>query len=515
MAKRKPILITDFTGQAENPHIGFGANIGVDLYTTKGVARLSRKMEKTSGTLVTGLPLYSVSAKTGSFANIIFVQDENAVIYQSTDNGTTWTVLTGNTTGAAKGRGLVIFENYLLSANDVNIDAYGPLSGSSAWVNNILSTALSSTGQHIMFSIGAGLLNIGNKNLISTIQVASGSWTPTTGGVPPNIAAFTMPTYYQVENIGFMPTSYIAIAVSNTTNNSQADVIMWDGISTTNAVNVINIAGATGPVKQLLTKNGQLYVVTDLEHGIYQVNGTSSKNIERLTLRMSNRTSGGAQYTTRVVSNIRAGGADFLGPELLTGGSSYPTIVTQISGTGLYPYGVWAANIESEVINTKYPLSHGDINANYDHDYEIGMIKCVKDGRVIVGWSKSNVYGIDSLNASDYISDSNTTFIESSYYEVGTRSDPETFSNLEFNLVEALKTGEQISFYWRSSLGNDYQAFTNGTFTSTNLTSISGLITPLPFSGVKYIQIACKIQSSGGSANQTPQLRSVLLHVND
>jgi len=514
MAKREPIIITSFTGQAENPHIGFGVNVGVDLYTTKGVARLSRKMQKKSGTTVTALPLFAISGSQAAFSHVIWVQDEDNTVYRSTDNGDTWSVLSGNT--GSTGAGLTIWQDYLLAFNDTNCCAYGPLSsGSPAWTNNFLGTALTGNVYHMSISVAATVLNICNGQYIARLTEIS-TFNPASGATFQFEAqAFTMASNYTATNIAFLPTSSFAISVLDKNYTSKADIVIWDGVSTTTASNAINIPGSSGPIIQLLTKNGIVYAITDLEHGVYEVNGTSAKLVDRLALRMSNRSSGGKQYTTRVSSSLYPQGADFLGPELLTIGSSYPTIVSQVSGTGLYPYGIWSVNIENEVISLRFPLSFGDINANYNTSYYGGLIHTVREGRVISGWGKGGTFGIDALSPTDYITDENTVFVESECFEVGTRTSPETFQCIEFNIVEPLRSGEEISFYWRSSLGDDYQAITNGVFTSTNLgTKVSGVITPIPFSAVNFIQIGIKIKT-GGTVAQTPQIISAILHVND
>lgn len=514
----QPILITNFNGQAENPHIGAGVNVGVDLYTTKNVARLSRKMEKKSGTEVNALPLFCVQTSTAAFSNIQFVQLENGKILTSTNDGDSWSALGTQPTGT-NGKGLTVWQDYLWAFNATGVDLYGPLSGSPAWINSWTGftggTALINNGnvEHIPFPNPSSntVLYITNSNYIAQVKVISFPFNPGSSlTYETNNKKFTMPSFYNAKCIGFMPPSFIGIGVENTLSNSQADIILWDGVSDTTATNAVNLPGAAGPVTNLLTKNGIMYAVTTNDVGVYSINGSSATLIDRLALRMTNRSSGGKQYTTRVQPNVRIGSADFLGPELLIGICNYPSPVTQISGTGLYPYGIWAVNVEDKIVYTKFPLSHGDINAQYSTSYDITFVKVLANSKVIAGWAKSTTYGIDALNAANYISDTNTTFIESELYEVGTRIEPMTFNQIAYNLVEPLKTGEEISFYYRLSQGEDYTLFWNDT--STTLSgNLGGIITPLPFQQAKYVQFGVRMKTDASTPNETPQLVSVYL----
>jgi hypothetical protein len=511
----KPILITNFTGQAENPHIGFGVNVGVDLYTTKNVARLSRKMEKKSAALATDLPLFATEDNNG----YIYSQLQDGKILKSTDDGVTWTVLAGN--AGTDGKGLVAWQDYLWAFFGTGVDLYGPLSGASAWINNwtgftggkALQNVVSINHVPFPAPFANAFMYICNGKYIAQVKVITFPFNPAGAS---NVdwetlnTKFTMQDYYNAKCLGFLPTSSIAIGVENKLNKSQADIVIWDGSADTSASNIFTIPGATGPVTNLLTRNGIMYATTTNEAGVYTVNGSSAQLVDRLGLRMTNRTSTGVQNTSRVQPTVQVGSADFLGPEMLVGICSYPTPVSQPAGTGLYPYGVWAADIEGKNVYTKFPLSHGDINAQYTTNYQIGFVKVISNGKVLVGWQKSNTFGIDALNASDYISDPNTTFVESELFEVGTRIEPETYNNIQFNLIEPLQTSAQLDFYYRLSQGDPYVLFRTET-PATLGANLGGIITPLPFQQAKYVQFGVKITTGSGTPTQTPQLVSIYL----
>lgn len=508
--------MTTFIGQAENPHIGAGVNVGVDLYTTKNVARLSRKMNKRSGNLVNDVPNYITQDNSGN----LYVQDDSGTVYISSDDGESWNILAGNSVDG--GKGITVWQDYLWAFSDDDVDLYGPLSGSGSWTNQwwttvagapALQNATSINHVPLPSPIANAFMYVNNGQYIAQVQVLTFPFNP--AGTPGTDfealdQKFTMQSYYIAQCMGFLPTSSIAIAVRNRLNESQADIVIWDGVADASAINVVTVPGASGPVVNLVTRKGTLYATTTNEAGVYVVNGTSAELVDRLGLRMTNRTANGTQYTTRVQPNVVTGSCDFLGPELLVGTCNLPSPMTQPSGTGLYPYGVWATDVELGTVYTKYPLSHGDINAQYNTNYRTTFIKVIQNGKVIVGWGKGTTYGIDALDPSDYITDSNTVFIESELFEVGTRIDPETYDRIQYNLVEPLKTGEQIEFYYRTSQGEDYTLFKTDTPTTLG-TNLGGIITPLPFQKVKYIQIGVRIKTGPGTPTQTPQLVSIYL----
>lgn len=523
MAK-EPILITNFDGQAENPHIGAGVNVGLDLYTTKNVARLSRKMQKKSASLATGLPLFATQDNNGN----IYSQLDNGTILKSTDDGNTWTVLAGNT--GTDGKGLTVWQDYLWAFFQTGVDLYGPLSGVSAWINtwngftggNALTNQVGvnhfpfpnpAIGNVMYVNNGNSDASTGTRTGIAQVEILTFPFNP--AGVPGTdyevtVNKFNLSSNYIPLVMGFLPTSSIAIGAQNRTNPSQADIIIWDGVADTSATNVFTIPGATGPVTNLVTRNGIVYATTTNEAGIYTVNGTSSEIVDRLGLRMTNRTANGVQYTTRVQPTVRVGSADFLGPEMLVGICNQQNPMSQPAGVGLYPYGVWGVNIEGPNVYTKFPLSHGDINADYNVFYEIGFVKVIEDGRVLVGWGKGNTFGIDALSPSDYITDEATVFVESELFEVGTRIQPETFNKLQYNLVEQLQGTEELQFYYRLSQGDPYTLFKTDTVATLG-TNLGGVITPLPFQKAKYIQIGVKIKAGSGTPTHTPQLVSIYL----
>lgn len=509
----KPIQITDFNGQAENAHIGFGVNVGVDLYTTKNVARLSRKMERKGSSVTTSLPVFITEDNSG----VLYVQCSDGRILKSTDDGDTWTHLSGNAGSVAKG--LVVWQNYLWSFTGTGVDLYGPLTAGPAWINSWTGftggqALINATGvNHIPFPFPAAnaLMYITNRNYIAQVKVIGATFDPTSGATYEALAKkLTMQDYWVAQTIGFLPTSSVAIGVENKLNNSQSDVVIWDGTADATAINVLTLPGAYGPVTNLLTRNGILYATTTNEAGVYTINGSSAQIVDRIGLRMTNRTSGGAQNTERVNPRVRVQSADFLGPEILVGICNTDQPVNHTSGTGLYPYGVWGINVEDKIVYTKFPLSHGEILATYSNDFNITFVKVISNGKVIVGWNKDTTYGIDVLNPTNYISDANTVFIESEFLEVGTRINPVTFNHIQYNLVEPLQGNEEISFYYRTSQGSNYTLFWTDTATTLG-SELGGIINPLPFQKVKYIQIGIRIKTDTSTTRQTPQLVSVYI----
>ena len=59
----KTLFINQFQkGSQENANLGFGTMLGIETYSKKGVAQLTKKSTKVSGTTVTDLPIYFANA---------------------------------------------------------------------------------------------------------------------------------------------------------------------------------------------------------------------------------------------------------------------------------------------------------------------------------------------------------------------------------------------------------------------------------------------------------------------
>ena len=278
--EQKPIYINNFTGQAENPNVGSGVYVGIDLFTTKTVARLSRKMQKKSGSVVTDLPIYFTTANNG----YIYCQDEAGKIYVSVNQGDSWSVVTGNS--GDDGKGLIVWQDYLFSFTPDDIDIYGPFSGAPSWTNGWWTDAGGANQPALSSLVGvnhypyndpaqASIMYFCNNNKICSIELSGSgaAFDPADSSTyVANESKFVMQDFYNAKVIGYLPPSSIAIGVENRLN-AQADAVIWDGVQNTTAINVVTVPGASNPITQMITRNGVLYCVTDKEHGVYILNG--------------------------------------------------------------------------------------------------------------------------------------------------------------------------------------------------------------------------------------------------
>ncbi len=111
MSLVKPLFFNSFQkGSQENANIGTGSFVGVETYTTKGIAKLTRDTINRTGSTIVGGKIISFAI----YSNIVLAQGSNGRVYKSTDYGDTWADITG-ALPLNGGDGIIIFEGYALS----------------------------------------------------------------------------------------------------------------------------------------------------------------------------------------------------------------------------------------------------------------------------------------------------------------------------------------------------------------------------------------------------------------
>src|ERR1044072_834968 len=130
MSEEKPLIIKDFQkGIAPSPYLGFADMRNLDIYSYPGIVRLNNLMVKKSSTTVTDLILWM--ARNPLDTTEIWAVGDTARVYKSSNSGDTWSLVTGNSSGA--GQGLCIWRDYLFIARSGHLETYGPLSSSPSW----------------------------------------------------------------------------------------------------------------------------------------------------------------------------------------------------------------------------------------------------------------------------------------------------------------------------------------------------------------------------------------------
>ena len=128
----KPITINaPRQGVSQSAHVGFSDIRNMDIDSEPGVIKLNTIMDKKSASTVTGQINWFVRNPVTPAE--VYALDNGGKVYKSLNNGTTWALMTGFTSGG-HGNGLAIFKNYLIVARDAFLDVCGD--GSATGITN-------------------------------------------------------------------------------------------------------------------------------------------------------------------------------------------------------------------------------------------------------------------------------------------------------------------------------------------------------------------------------------------
>lgn len=523
MALREPLFINTFQkGSAENANIGTGTFLGIETYSKKGVARLSKDTTKVSGSVVVDLPIY--------FANHteqdIFAQGDTGRVYRSIDAGTTWTDITNPAwvLGAGKGKGLVFFDDvlYAFFGTSPTTALYYCVSpyGTGDWA--AFSGATNLTGDQnfpFIFPSAFGFY-FANGNKVGILQEAvTGTAIDPTNSATYNYSdsILTLPSIYEVTCLSFLPPTQLMIGTksSGVGNDTQiADLIGWDTLSTNKFSPPLRLysngyLGETG-IKQLINRNNILYAVTGGNHAIFQTNGATFTQIAEMSLRTNYRTTTGEQATAPVFLNPRQSAITIIGNKLLTGVSN-STINTAPSGSyALSPMGVWSIAFLEEndiAIQCEFPISTGTTQSN---SFYIGALHTIFEGRVLIGWSDNGTYGIDRTDATNFQTDINTVYIESPMMQVGTPLNPTPINSVQVNFVRSLLSGQTFNLYGRNAFDRPY------TLMQSFDPAVDGFLNN--YKNVKntigqcqYFQLLLQMKTGSPNEAWSPELRNIII----
>lgn len=526
------IFINGFQkGQSENSQIGMGNLVGIDTYSKKGVARLSKKSTAITGGAFTSYPTFMDVSAGGSY---IWLQLADGAVVYSADGGSNWQATSTAFPVSGQGNGMIFFQNFMFAFTDTKIYYWkdtGLVSGANpsagAWVdwtaaaggatgtlqnftNNPISGLhfpfLFPNSRGVYFGNGGGGGTSNAAAGVTTIgffgQVGSTLFNP--GGTRGtdflwDSGILSLPSYtYAVGSLDFLPPSNLAIAAYPYQNPAQGgDLITWDTVSANKFSPPLHIFGnsitgsardggnlVTTGIKQLFNRNQVLYAISGGNHTIYQTNGSTYNIVEDIALSSSMRTLGGAENDYPVFFNSFPSAICVIGNKLLTGvapitnSSTYPE-----TDTGFFPVGVWSVAFHTDGTQTTQceyviPFGSNTVSPTGNNNYaKITLVKPISTGsgttQLLVGFAFSdgnvfpNTYGVSLVDLYKYIDNISYTAIESPFWEIGTALNPETVNSIEINLVKKLLTAQTISLDYRTSLADSWASITGNGGTFT------------------------------------------------
>lgn len=485
MAKSDEIIIENWQkGIAPHPVFGFSHVRNVDISSYPGIFRLNNVLTKKSSTTVTGnIVGFRINPNS---SQQIYAYDTGAKVYKSTDGGTSWSVVAGNSSGT--GTGIAIWKDYLLVATTTKLDAYGPLSSSPAWTNNFQSPDSSTT--HIMLESVDDKLYICSGRYINQLKELT-TFAPGTG------ATYTWNQHAITLGSGYIATcladlgSYLMVGTrkSNGYDFKVADIFPY---ARTDLTLGIPLKLQDNGINSMISVNNRLYVQAGVEGRFFVCDTVSFAEIAKIP---------------NYLINLDGGSFIFTAPEALIFHKG-KLFVGISSGSILGNLGVWSIDLQSYKIQFENTISTGNDGATAS--LYINALCSTNRDVYLCAWfdNVTPSYGIDQMDNQTRFTNYEG-FVESPLYHVGESLANRTIGSLEVHLTKPLTTGQGIRIKFRSNLTS---AFTTlGTYTFSTEGAVLSFNKPAgTMTGLVFIMIRCEL-ASASSSNLSPEVKRILL----
>ncbi len=569
--KSNDLVITDFSsGIGPSPHLGFGDMRNVDIYTFPGVVIANNPLEKVSGSVVTGLPLWADKHPTVTKSYQI---DDAGVVYVSTDAGASWAKLLGNAvsitiaspgvfTSTAHGfvatdkvvfsttgtlpTGVTAGTTYFVIATDLTADSFkiATTSGGTA----IITTG-SQSGTHTVRvttgAFGQGLkiwndyLFIARTTKLDVYGPISGSalwvnnwqtidsdtlWHPMYqsfndsklyGGAGRYVFSVEELTTFDPNDSGTftytaqaldLPKNYRIKCISEIGNNLEMGT--WVGTSI-----VDNPIATLFPWDRSSPSFSQ--PLEFRENGINQM-----INIDEILWIQAGTNgkyfkSNGVQFSQvaqlpSYIINLEGNLTLDPLPGAMANFKGRPFFGVSSSFSNNIPgMGVWSINQNSKGVTLMFEMGISTGNYGASSVIKIGSLLPYGNQIMNVGWRDASTYGIDQINPSSRYGNY-LPYVDSPFYHVGNNLEPRQFTQIEFELAKALAGSQSIKLQYRTDLSASFTDITGTPYAFSDLGAVLSINTTADIPACEFIQIRVLL-GAAGNANGSPQLRSVTL----
>lgn len=420
-------------------------------------------------------------------AGALYAQDTNGRIWESSA-AEDWFLINGNTLTNPYGQGLAIWKNYLFAFRSAKVDVWGPLTSARAsrtWTNDwaTLNASAGGTVQHDAIVGQDDKLYFADKDDTSTgipyvgsIAQATGTFAP---GTPSTYTfdnqALDLPGYKTITKLAELGT-YLMIGTTG------KEIYPWDRVSSSFDIPVVS---AESNITAMVTTNNLLYFAAGYKGNIYATNRSSAERVFEFPIANSNY-----PYDTVSIPAMTE-----------NNGRIFFTVVNKnCSGVYSYHTGNRALIMENRVTSNA-TLNGTSMNVLYPYT----------NGQYFVSWYNpdASTYGIDTNYLSNwYYVPSYAGYVDSPFYQVGSKYSKKSFTELEINLDRPLASGQGVKISYRSDLSASFT--TIATIDYTTYSGIQHYVVPTGISDVEFIQIRCEL-TVGSSALATPKLRNIIL----
>lgn len=492
MAKSSELIIENWQqGIAPSPEQGFGMMKNVDIYTNPGSVRLTNLQTKKSASLVGNIIIGFRRDPLNNAGQNIWAYDKSAIVYKSADGGTTWSIVTGNSSGTGTGIGL--WKDYLFVATTTKLDVYGPLSGAPVW-STAWQTLTSDTFHTMLESVDDKLYICNNKYVAQLKELTT--FLPGTGSTYTwTAAAITLAAKYHAKCLADLG-SFLMVGTwvgLNIYEFKIADVFPYARTDLTLGIPLkLNKNG----INAMLSVNNRLYIQAGISGEIFESDSVTFVKIGRMPNYVMNFDSGvWVQTYPEAIMWHR----DKLYFGVSTGGGNP-------GNCGVYSL---IPGADQNVMIMENTISTGDDGTT--GATSIGALLSTNVDVYISSFQGVSSFGIDMIDNSQRV-DTYGGYIDSPLYQVGEALNKKTLTSGEIYLRKPLVTGQGVRIQYRKDLTSafttvatlDYSTY-QGSANLQNIEFPSSVITNSVF-----IQFRILLQRGSDNTNSTPELRRVI-----
>jgi len=391
------------------------------------------------------------------------------------------------TNGGQAGNGLVYWKGYLFAFRNANVDLYGPLGNSPAWINTWAGIDNDSLfhpaiwGQDDILYVGAGRYvwslseNTGTTFTPGTTAVSNSTCTLST-------RALDLPQNYRIKcmaelGVNLMLGTWQGATI---TDIKVADIFPWDRVSPSFD---IPFKLQENGVSQMMNKDNIIYAVAGTSGKLFASNGSSVRLVAQLP-----------NYITALEGTYLE---FFPGAIMAHQGRVWFGVSCTADPNNVHGNGLWSYDPDTNVLNWELNFAAGHV---------MGALFSYNRERYLLGNGKPSASSYQ-MRLSTNTSRATTSIIESQQYRVGTIIEPATFNKLSVELAKPLAADETIDILWREGTTDSFVSIPGTPFSTAGEQAFTA---PANIKDARNVQI--QVQMNGtASATSGPYLMEVRL----
>lgn len=484
-------------GIAQSPHVGFANMRNIDVTSIPGIVALNNIQVKKSSTTVTDQINWLVRHPVTTTE--VYALGNTGNVYKSSDSGATWALMTGFTAGG-HGNGMVIFKNYLIVARDAFLDICGDGTATGItnanWSNSWKAIDSDVLWHPMIISKNDSKVYGGAGRYVFSLDENTGQTF-----APGTAASFTF-TSQALD----LPSPYRIKCLEELGNNLMCGT--WQGTAMTD-IRVADIF----PWDRSSSSFGQPISIDD--YGVHAMKNTGTSLIVLAGTSGTIRKSDGANsyIAGQIPTDIRGGKYIEFYPGSIVSYKGKVFFGTGQGGTTAVPnQGIYSLNQtgQGSVLNMEHSVS--TLNDGTTNPLKVTALLPITRDTLLSGWRDDTTYGIDLTTATSYAYTTDYSgYFETPLYTVGTSLKLTKYTNIEFQLVRPLRTGEGIKIEFRDDLTASYTTLNTYDYTTwSDIVSHNSTfyVTTNDIPAVETIQLKISLL---GSATTSPELKSVTL----